>query len=864
MNAMQKFKSLRSFAALAAITLAATILAGCSSGGAPTTENPVTSAPPVADYVGPASANADVQAFRIELWEKIKPNNRCGSCHNAGGQTPMFARNDDVNLAYQAANTVVNLAQPDQSRIVAKVAGGHNCWLATPSACGDVLTVWVRNWAGASATGGTQIQLQAPTIREVGGSKSFPTTSVGFANTDLYRLVTNPATANCSRCHSSSAATPQQPFFAEFSNSMDDDVRAAAVDTAFQSIKSKISLDNPAQSRLVIRLRDESHNCWGNAGCATNAQTMLDAIELYANAIPITQVPPGLLISKGLTLYDGTVAAGGNRYEAATIAKFEFKTGMGNIAYDTSGHEPALNLTMSGDVQWVGGWGINVRPGGKAQGTASSSAKLTNLIKSTGEFSIEVWANNANVAQENAYIVSYSGGVNARNATLAQNLYTYHAYTRSDRTSGNGNPTLITRAADQDAQAALQHVVLTYSPVDGRRIYVNGAYTGDVDAQGGGSLAEWDDTFALVLGNETSTNRQWEGVLRLVAIHNRALTGQQIQQNFEAGVGEKYFMLFSVSHLVSVPDAYVMLEASQLDSYGIQFSKPTFISLATGATIPNLPIAGIRIGLNGNEAHSGQPYIPIDQTIGGTAYVAGAGQLMSPVGSVLGLDKGAPDDMWFLSFERIGTGTSTRPTEPDPEDPTPAVLEAEADVGLRTFDEINATLSRITGVPQTNTRVAGTFALVKQALPAIEKFGAFGPAQQTALAQIAMQYCNVLVDDNALRAQFFPGLDGSGTGTAVFGASGANNNANRTLLIDALINATVGVDPQQFQVTPTQIREELNLGFTDPTNGNPANVTAGLINRLVAGPTGGDATGGRTVMKAACGAVLGSGITLIQ
>ena len=35
---------------------ASAILAGCSSGGAPTVENPVTSAPPVADYTGPASA----------------------------------------------------------------------------------------------------------------------------------------------------------------------------------------------------------------------------------------------------------------------------------------------------------------------------------------------------------------------------------------------------------------------------------------------------------------------------------------------------------------------------------------------------------------------------------------------------------------------------------------------------------------------------------------------------------------------------------------------------------------------------------------------------------------------------------------
>ncbi len=194
-----------------------------------------------------------------------------------------------------------------------------------------------------------------------------------------------------------------------------------------------------------------------------------------------------------------------------------------------------------------------MKPGGKAQGTAAASKKLTDLIKSTGEFTVEVWANNANVAQEDAWLVSYSGGAMTRNFTLAQRMYQYEGHVRSDQTSANGNPVLLTRAADMDAQAALQHVVMTYSPVEGRRFYVNGIYTQDTDAQGGGSLAEWDDTFALVLGNETSTNRQWEGVMRLVAIHNRALTPAQIEQNFEAGVGEKYFMLFNVSHLVSVP-----------------------------------------------------------------------------------------------------------------------------------------------------------------------------------------------------------------------------------------------------------------------------------------------------------------------
>ncbi|HET9862945.1 MAG TPA: LamG-like jellyroll fold domain-containing protein, partial [Steroidobacteraceae bacterium] len=471
-----------SFARWITAAAAAAVLAACSSGGAPTVENPVTSAPPVSDYTGPASANADVQAFRINLWENIKANNRCGGCHNAStpGQTPQFARNDNVNLAYEAANTVVNLAQPEESRMVEKVAGGHNCWLQAPSACADTLTVWIRNWAGATATGGTQIELQAPVIKEVGGSKSFPASSAEFAGSQLYALVRNAATANCMRCHSSSAATQQQPFFAD-----------ADPDIAYAAIKPKINLDNTDQSRLVVRLRDESHNCWSAGGtltCADNAQTMLNAINAFADNIEVTEVDPNLLISKGLTLYDGTVAAGGNRYEAATIAKYEFKTGTGAIAYDTSGLEPALNLTLSGTYDWVGGWGIVIKPGGKAQGTAAASKKLADLIKSTGEFTVEVWANNANVAQEDAYLVSYSAGVNARNFTLAQRMYQYEGMTRSDKTGANGNPVLLTRAADMDAQAALQHVVMTYSPVEGRRFYVNGEYTGDEDAQGGGSL----------------------------------------------------------------------------------------------------------------------------------------------------------------------------------------------------------------------------------------------------------------------------------------------------------------------------------------------------------------------------------------
>ena len=100
-------------------------------------------------YTGPVARNADVLAFQQELWSNVRAPDRCGGCHNeAVGQPPMFARNDDVNLAYDVAVTLVDSVQPASSRLVRKVASGHNCWLADPAACGTIMTTWIENWLG--------------------------------------------------------------------------------------------------------------------------------------------------------------------------------------------------------------------------------------------------------------------------------------------------------------------------------------------------------------------------------------------------------------------------------------------------------------------------------------------------------------------------------------------------------------------------------------------------------------------------------------------------------------------------------------------------------------------------------------------
>ena len=815
-------------------------LAACSGGGAPTTVNQQATPPSntANAYTGPAPANADVQAFKINLWENIRPANRCGGCHHQGGQSPLFARSDDVNLAYQAAGPLVNLVRPDQSMLVLKVGGGHNCWVADPSACAATMLVWIQAWIGAGSASTTSVQLIAPPVQAAGGGKQFPADPTA-GNPSFQSTVYPLLTRFCSGCHTSSSATAQQPYFA-----------SSNIDEAYAAAQPKINLASPNQSRFYVRLADEFHHCWvtpssgGAPDCPGSSAAMLAAITAFATGIPVTPIDPNLVVSNALTLKQGTIAAGGNRYEANLVAKYMFQTGSGSTAYDTSGVTPAADLSLSGNVSWVGGWGISIGAGGKAQASTSTSQKLAAMIQSSGEYSLEVWVAPANVAQKNAYIVSYSGSNTTRDATLGQSAMQYEGRARSSTTDTNGAPPLTTTTASGAAQAALQHVVLTYDPVNGQNIYVNGVSTGDADPAKGGSLANWDSTFALVLGNETTGQRQWLGVIKFVALHNRALTPAQIQQNFAAGVGEKYYVLFGVSALTGVSQSYILFQASQYDNYSYLFYQPKFISLDPNAVVPaNLPISGIRLGVNGVLAPAGQAYATMSASVGGANYTAANGQLLSGLGTVIPVTLGPASDLFFLSFDQLGSHVHAyvEPTvvvSPPAPDNTP-----KPDFGVATFERINHSLARITGVATTNPVVSALYNVSQQSLPAGPLLSAFVPSQQTAMSQLANAYCGQLLATQSLRDTFFggTGLDASlnASASGFFGASGS---ANRLLVINALVTNAVG---NATPASANAVRSEVDSLLT-------------RIPTLNAGATVSQAT------VAACTAVLGSAAVTLQ
>src|SRR5271165_2812805 len=526
------------------IALAASFaLSACGGGGAPTVANVAPSQAATASaYTGPAPATADVQAFEVNLWNNIRVQNRCGQCHNATSpaQMPNFARSDDVNLAYVQANTVVNLAQPSQSIMVVKVSGGHNCWLADNNACGQILTTWITNWANATgATSATTVQLVAPPDQTVGQSLNFPASAVDYQNT-VYTLTH----AYCVRCHSTTAdpSVEQQPYHADPNLAIAYPAAIPKIDftgcspfVAGNSDGTKTPLSCGVNSRLYQRLLTDNHNCWDN--CASDAAQMLAQIQAFAAMLSPSNIDPSLVVSDAITLTQGTIASGASRYDADTIAKYEFQSIVNNTTYDTSGIDPAADLTISGGVVLAGGWGINVGAGGKAQATTSSSSKLYSLIQATGEFSVEAWVAPALVAADKSYMVSYEGGDTTRNFTLGQTNQNYDFMLRSSNSDLNGMMQLQTPTAAMLLQASLQHVVLTYDPVNGRQIYVNGVNTNTPDTMKGGTISNWDSTFALVLGNEVSGDRSWQGLIKFVAIHSRALNAAQIMQNYNAGVG---------------------------------------------------------------------------------------------------------------------------------------------------------------------------------------------------------------------------------------------------------------------------------------------------------------------------------------
>ncbi|WP_339669385.1 LamG domain-containing protein [Dasania marina] len=788
-NKMNINKTFSLSLALLALTAMLSACSGGSGGGGSDRENDLSGDLSEAEFVysGPSPSSSKIQNFKINFYDKLVKDNRCGSCHTPGGTAPThFVNQDDVNLAWQAANTVVNLVDPAQSTVVQRVANGHNCWIPGGDAtCAVTIQAYIERWAAGLAEGVTSVTLLPRTYYSPAASKRLPVSYTDAEallplsdSTELLGLLRS----YCSGCHSDTSAQAQTPFFASSDN-----------DIAYDALRGKVNLLSPSESRIVVRVAQERHNC--GSDCNTIAIEFEDAITRFADLVPLVELDLAttkISSAQGL-VRDGIVASTGGRAEGSLLAKWEFREGEGITVADTSGVDPAIVLTASGDHEWISGWGMRF-DGGRVQGAVETSTKLSGQLSLTGEYSIEAWVVPFNVSQEDAWVVAYSGSNSSRNFMLSQSLYNYNVAVRSSVSSGNGGePVLSTLDAQEAAQSALQHIVTTYSPLDGRKIYVNGVDMGLTDPVGGGSLNNWNAGFALTIANSVGGNRPWQGAVRMVAVHDRELTPVQITANYDVGVGQKYYMLFSVAEHINDPGnchvgvaderidyCYVVFEVSEYDDTSYLFDRPVFINLNPSPSALSFPIKGLRLGINGQLALVGQSFsnlnVAVDSSTFSDVGFSQPAQVLSEQGTIIAKEygpNGPEPDVFFLAFEDINGNASVFDDGSD--DAASYAFTAVgddnvSDIIVRTFDQINQSFASITGVSSASTTasavtgksVSETFVALKEQLPSVANFQAYMSSHQMAITQLAAAYCDALVQDAGLRTALFPGFDFSG------------------------------------------------------------------------------------------------------
>jgi hypothetical protein len=261
--------------------------------------------------------------------------------------------------------------------------------------------------------------------------------------------------------------------------------------------------------------------------------------------------------------------------------------------------------------------------------------------------------------------------------------------------------------------------------------------------------------------------------------------------------------------------------------------------------------------LNGAEARVGQAFSYLDTRITSASYSTATGQTLLNLGTVLPLEKGPDEDEFFLTFDRLGTNSFNRPPPPVPPAPTPQDLPPASVIGVRTFDEISASIAALTGVSQNDAGVRAAVDEVRQSLPAVPSIEAYLSSHQAAIGQLAIEYCHALIEDPALRAATFPGFNFTTTPAAAF----ANENALFDPLLDRVLGATQLAHQPDKNAARTEPSRMVNGYPDDPTLSGV--VRAGLLNSLPPGQAN-DEQRTRAIAKAVCASVVGGAPMLVQ
>ena len=227
------------------------------------------------------------------------------------------------------------------------------------------------------------------------------------------------------------------------------------------------------------------------------------------------------------------------RVAAGLLALYSFESGDGAVVHDASGVAEPLDLEAAEPeaIRWAEEGLVVHRP--TVIRSAGPAARVIAAIKASQAFTIEAWVtpDPANPTEgAPARIVTISLDTGHRNTTLGQEKRGFSARVRtSDQRPDDRNGIAQQLVVKREPPSGRTHLTYVCDMAAGAaRLYADNVEVAHRSLNG--DPTSWDDNYHLALANELSGERAWLGTYHLVALYDRALSIEEIAQNFYAGL----------------------------------------------------------------------------------------------------------------------------------------------------------------------------------------------------------------------------------------------------------------------------------------------------------------------------------------
>ncbi|MBK7105281.1 MAG: VCBS repeat-containing protein [Ignavibacteriae bacterium] len=245
---------------------------------------------------------------------------------------------------------------------------------------------------------------------------------------------------------------------------------------------------------------------------------------------------------------------------------YDFSETSGTTVNDRSNVGTPLNLTITNGslVTWN-------NPGLKINGdinikSSVAATKIISACKATNEVTYEAWFMPQDTSRDvvSRMLTLTNNNIHTTNLKFWQLNDDYGFHCRTSTSPENGAEWKIF-----DFDVKLTHFVFTHSADGVIKLYMDNEIVAQDTVTG--DFSTWDDSYFLFIGSDYGTFRYWLGTFYLNAIYSKALTDEEVEQNYLAGIQEFDYQNITINDITSsnlIGDAY---NAGKYGGHGIMF-----------------------------------------------------------------------------------------------------------------------------------------------------------------------------------------------------------------------------------------------------------------------------------------------------